>query len=147
MNGDLLIACRPSCILMALIAVVHLTAAMSLVHVFDGGYAWLVAAALALAFALSVIRLRRPVGRQWLLGADGSLVLKDGDIDHFLLPQASSTDFGWAVWLHWRDADTGRRGALMLLRDQLDAERWRRLRVWLRHLAVVGHAGSPDVPG
>lgn len=46
----------------------------------------------------------------------------------------SSADFAWAVWLHWSGA-RGRTGALMLLRDNLTAEAWRSLGIWMRHKA------------
>ncbi|MGL1834976.1 protein YgfX [Rhodocyclaceae bacterium SMB388] len=77
---------------------------------------------------------------------DGSVAIAadDGRVQARLLP--SSTDFGWAIWLHWREqtpADhRGRRrrrsGALMLMPDQCTAGEWRQFRIWLRHCSGVG---------
>lgn len=54
----------------------------------------------------------------------------------------SSADFGWALWLHWRGSGSGgRRGALMLLPDNLGESAWRGLRIWLRHKAGAGPDG------
>lgn len=55
-------------------------------------------------------------------------------------------DFGWAVWLRWSLCEeqtfyaVKRRGALMLLPDQVGQEDWRILRIWLRH-CCASHNG------
>jgi len=81
---------------------------------------------LSLGFAL-----RRQTAGSLLLADDGQFELGEGGRLSVL---ASTTDFGWALWLHWI-CDDGRRGAMMLAPDALPPGGWRVLRIWLRHKA------------
>ena len=82
------------------------------------------------------------------LQPDGALHLGLQDGEVHALPQATSADFGWALWLHWegsRYRNARRRtlrGALMLLPDGVDEEVWRELRIWFRHVAKPALSAS-----
>lgn len=131
-----------------MIAAVHLAAAISFAFVFQGGVLAVVICTLIASAVLAFAALRRVEAGVWLLAANGDLSSSDADGDRLLRLQGSSTDFGWAIWLHWRDTADGRHGALMLTRDQFDPEVWRLLRVWLRHVAVVaGEADAAQLQG
>jgi hypothetical protein len=96
----------------------------------------------AVAFAVIVLvalllgwrRWRGQVTRSLLLRDDGCFELADGGRARVL---PSTTDFGWALWLHWED-EQGRRGALMLAPDAMAVDDWRRLRTWLWHKGARG---------
>lgn len=50
-----------------------------------------------------------------------------------------STDFGWAIWLHWKNPRPQRRAAsaMMLCADHFhDRQAWRHFRIWVRHKAT-----------
>ncbi|THF60882.1 hypothetical protein E6O51_11645 [Pseudothauera rhizosphaerae] len=103
---------------------------------FSGLPVLLVAGALA-ALALSLWFGRRggaPVAGHSLVLREDGLATIGGHERCRVLP--GTTDFGWAVWLHWAD-EGGRRYAAMLAPDMLPADDWRRLRIWLRHKAAA----------
>ena len=130
-----------------MIAAIHLVAAIAVsqLHLSLAALSciWMV---IAVAGAVSVWRDSVRVIPNLDFAGDGSLAIAtDGGLMQArLLP--SSTDFAWAIWLHWREqtpADhQGRRrrrsGALMLMPDQCTASEWRQLRIWLRHCSGVG---------
>ncbi len=121
-----------------MIAAVHLAAAVAFTIALQGWSLAAVLCALTASGALGFAALRRGEACVWVLAANGDLSTNEADGDRLLRLQGSSTDFGWAIWLQWRDAASGRRGARMLTRDQFEPDEWRRLRVWLRHVAIVG---------
>lgn len=138
MSVSLTVSPRRSKIQQNMIAAVHLAAAISFATVLQG---WLLAAALCAllgSLTLALVRLRRNELSVWVLAANGELSLSESGGERLLRLEGSSTDLGWAIWLNWRDAVNGRRSARMLTRDQFDPGVWRQMRVWLRHLAIVG---------
>lgn len=82
-------------------------------------------------------------GGTLLLGA-GSL----GERRVCLLPATTVTNV--VVWVLWRDVETGRRGALMVLPDQMSSREWRAMQVWLRlkasRLQVDLDDATPEQP-
>jgi hypothetical protein len=127
-----------------MIAAVHLTAAISFAHVLEGWFLALAMCVLLLSSVLAIFRLRRHEPGQWVFAANGDLIVQQAADERLLRLSGSSTDFAWAIWLHWQDAADGRRGARMLTRDQFDPEVWRQIRVWLRHLASVAESSSAE---
>lgn len=119
-----------------LIAAIHLVAAISLVYL-SRQPVWLVGLALALAASLggSLILWYRRRGETWVLGDDGVLVVRRGVVEREARLVAPVTDFGWAVWMVWREPDRRNRRARMLLRADFATEDWRALGLWLRHKA------------
>lgn len=149
MRYPLELVLQPSLCRQGMIAAIHGVAAIAFLY--SGQPFWLVViGVVALLFsAIFLVRAERSrVGWQMVLEDSGLLTLRSGERISAALPLASSTDFGWAVWLHWRtlDVDSGQRrmGALMLLPDQVDAVTWRGLRIWLRHKCGVD--ASADGP-
>ncbi|THF67165.1 hypothetical protein E6C76_01925 [Pseudothauera nasutitermitis] len=122
---------RSSRHLVALSGAVHLAAALAFLF---SSLPWPARLAGVLLILASVFRharrWRHPLQQVLVLRADGLLDV-DGEV---VALEAGSTDFGWAIWLHWRAA-AGRRQSLMLLPDALPSGRWRPLRIWLRHRA------------
>lgn len=130
-----------------MIAAIHLVAAIAFspLHLSFAALSciWMV---IAVAGAFSVWRDRVRVIPSLDFACDGSLaIVTDGGLVQARL-QPSSTDFSWAIWLHWREQSPadhqGRRrrhsGALMLMPDQCTACEWRQLRIWLRHCSGAG---------
>lgn len=128
-----------------MIAAIHLVAAIAcLMAKPSAAVGAAVLALLGLSAALLVRRERRL--------ADAAIVLEDSGLLGLGLhgrssrgaPLAGCTDFGWAIWLQWRELATAgapkrRVSALMLLPDHVeDAEHWRQLRIWLRHKCATG---------
>jgi hypothetical protein len=87
-------------------------------------------------------------GRVLTLDEGAAFCIRQRGRTVYALPEASCVDFGWAVWLHWRGAHVARarrptlHGAMMLLPDNLPADSWRDLRIWLRHEAGALHGGD-----
>ncbi len=141
----MILSFRSSRRLQLLIAAIHLVAAISFLHL-DGSW-WLqllVSGALGLS-CLHTVR-RNDVARvaRIRLEDDGSMALeRTGAATVVVRALPSTTDFGWAVWLHWqalaeeRGRSRAAKGAEMLLPDQCSADEWRRLRVWLRHRSAA----------
>lgn len=123
-----------------MIAAVHLAAAISFAHVLEGWFFAAVICAFLASSVLAIRRLRRQESNTWVLAGNGDLSVRESEGERLLRLGGSSTDFGWALWLHWRDAADGRRGAIMLTRDQFDPDVWRQMRVWVRHVAIVGES-------
>lgn len=121
-----------------IVAAVHLAAAISFMQVLEGWMLALMICALLASSALAIRRLQRQEASVWALYPNGDLSVGESTDARLLRLTGSSTDFGWALWLHWQDAADGRRSAIMFTRDQFDADHWRRMRVWVRHLARVG---------
>jgi hypothetical protein len=94
---------------------------------------------------------RRKQGMVLSLQPDGSVDLTIPDGEVHALPQATSTDFGWGLWLHWegsRHRGARRRtlrGAMMLVPDGVDGDAWRELRIWFRHVAKPALSAKTDV--
>jgi toxin CptA len=133
-DATLSIPLRPSRRLAAALAVAHLVAAAAvLLAALPGWLAALlllaVGASLArsrLAGVVAVLRLGRDGGFE-TVGADGTAMAAEVDAQTLVL--------GWLVVLVYRVE--GRRRALVLPGDALDAEDARRLRVWLRWRAAA----------
>lgn len=142
---------RPSLRLQFLIAAIHLVAAIAfLASSLAPALIVAVVAALGVSACLSVVGERRRAGATVVLEESGLLTVCDRGRTVCATPLPSCTDFGWAVWLHWRELAGGqgvrpRTGALMLLPDHVDAATWRLLRIWLRHksAAAVSATGLP----
>lgn len=120
---------RPSARIRALMCAMHGIAASALLFL---DLPVVLSLALGTAIFLSLgFALRRQTAGSLLLADDGQFELGEGGRLRVL---ASTTDFGWALWLHWL-GDDGRRGAMMLAPDALPPGGWRVLRIWLRHKA------------
>ena len=147
MRGTSLVATAGGSLLRhALIIALHAAAALAFGQVLTGP-AWVATCiALAAAGVAAILNGRRWEQCRWVFAARGELRLCIAGGEHLLRPQGSATDFGWAIWLHWRDASSGRPGACMLLRDQFDADTWRGIRIWLRQLAVIEPPASSQHP-
>ena len=119
-----------------LIAAIHLVAAISLIYLWRQPL-WLAAGMLALVVLLSasLFHWRRRRGETWVLGDDGVLVVCRVGVGHEARLAGPATDFGWAVWVVWREADRRTRSARMLLRADFTPDDWRALGLWLRHKA------------
>ncbi|MBC9071873.1 hypothetical protein IAI53_07835 [Thauera sp. CAU 1555] len=129
MRYPLRLTLRPSVRIQTLMFAMHGIAASALLF---SALPLVLSAAMVAAVLVSLwLVLRRQAAGSLLLGDDGWFELGE---DGRLRVLASTTDFGWAIWLHWV-SDEGRRGALMLAPDSLPAGGWRRLRIWLRHKA------------
>lgn len=91
-------------------------------------------------------------GRTLILADDGTCRWGDASAAHALV--VGVTDFGWAVWLRAAnrgglaaDVPAGRGGVLMLLSDQMSADDWRALRVWVRHKVRPPEEGVSETGG
>tara|TARA_R110002049_G_scaffold115861_2_gene268128 strand:- start:365 stop:808 length:444 start_codon:yes stop_codon:yes gene_type:complete len=126
----------PSLRLVWLIAAIHLVAAISLAYLWRQPV-WLAAGGVALvaSLAASLIRWHRCRGERWTLGDDGALFVRRAGVAHEAWIAGPATDFGWAVWVVWREADRHTRRARMLLRADFSSDDWRALGLWLRHKA------------
>jgi hypothetical protein len=108
-----------------------------------GGYI-----ALVISLAAGVHRQKRQARLGLLLREDGLLAISPPGEDGYLAqPGRSCVDFGWAVWLAWKEeGERPRRSAVrMVAADAMPAEDWRHLRAWLRHKAafVRPHSEQP----
>ena len=103
----------------------------------------LLSVALALGVLLSAVRAWRQMRRWqgWSLIGDrlGCLtLLPPSDTLSALgpLPLLAATDSAFAMWLTWRHPFSVRRDGLLLLPDQMTADDWRALRLWVRQRAA-----------
>lgn len=144
------LACRlkPSRRLQLLIAAIHLVAAIAIVAS-SLAPVLIVAlvAVLTVSASLSLVAERRRAELTVVFDDAGLLTLRDRARTVCATPLPSCTDFGWAVWLHWRELAGGHRArprsaALMLLPDHVDATTWRLLRIWLRHKSAAAVSAS-----
>lgn len=151
MRYPLEIELQPSRLAQCLSAAIHLIAALAFVR--SSMHVLVVLSVLAI-LGLSVRAATRAEigtkGRVLVLEDNGEFRIEDPRGVVYALPEASCVDFGWAVWIHWQGAAVARprrrimRGAMMLLPDNLSAENWRGLRIWLRHKATAqGGSGAP----
>lgn len=105
----------------------------------------LVLAGLATAGVGAFRRWRRDASLRFVLKADGLLqVIREGEPALEAQADQGCRDLGGALWLAWRSgveeggaAGRRRRGVLMVPRDALSSEDWRRLRIWLRFRAEL----------
>lgn len=103
----------------------------------------LVLAGLATVGVGAFRRWRRDASLCFVLKPDGLLqIIRDGEPAFEARADQGCRDLGWAAWLAWRASveeggAAGRRrcGVLMVPRDALSSEDWRRLRIWLRFRA------------
>jgi len=136
----------PSRYLLALVAAIHLVAAIAFLLSSIPGP---VQTATLLALAASAWQTLR---REWarnghvlILEDSGLMGVSRGEpgLSGSAMPLPGCTDFGWAVWLQWQWADRPRRrgwtdASAMLLPDSMNRDAWRSLRIWLRHKAARG---------
>lgn len=154
MRYPLEIRLQPSKRLEFLNAAIHVTAAFAFLR--SSLPVWIVVPAVAFLFVSlrSAIRDERgKAGFVLVLEPDAELRISEpgrhGRAIH-ASPETSSTDFGWAVWLHWRGTPVRGsrrrplRGAVMLVRSNMTDEAWRGLKIWLRH-KVAAAAETDDV--
>ncbi len=137
MRYPLHLALRRSRRILTLVCAIHAIAALALLF---SAPPILPAAVVLVLLVLSAVLAWRQLGGAascaLVLGSDGVLRIDaagggDGEEAH-LLP--GSTDFGWALWLQWRNA-AGRSQARMRMPDSLvEPAHWPALRTWLRHL-------------
>ena len=122
----------------AVIAAIHLVAAISFVHLFPvGPGSALAGSALLLAsHGLAVWRLRRDRVGGIELGDDG-LLRFPGSPGVEGRPCGRLADFGVLRWLEWRELTSGRQRACMVWRTECSREDWQALGIWLRHKAEV----------
>lgn len=135
-----------------LIAAIHSVAAIAFVF---SGLPWpgrlsaLVLVGTSLCAALRAEQ-RKSVG-SIRLDASGAFAVGRRDDLRAAVLERGCTDFGWAVWLQWREDDEGRRGrhgAMMLVPENLPPAHWRSLRIWLKHKAAgPGRRPAPDALG
>jgi hypothetical protein len=97
---------------------------------------------LGVSYWLALAAERRKAGQVLVLGDTGLLGYAGTPEEGGAQPLPGCTDFGWAVWLLWREpaGDSPRRPAqrcLMLLPDNLPRSSWRGVRAWLRHKAAA----------
>lgn len=143
MRYPLEIPLSPSRRISLLIAAIHLVAAVAFLFSSLPCPVRLPALALIVAsLCVALFRERAKAGCAIRLDGSGAFAVgRHGDL-HPARLQQGCTDFGWAVWLQWRTdgkGKKGRRGAVMLAPDNLPQERWRSLRIWLKHkVAAAG---------
>ncbi|HRP94922.1 MAG TPA: hypothetical protein PL143_01605 [Rhodocyclaceae bacterium] len=151
MRYPLEIRLKPSARLQALIAAIHLVAAIAFVGSQPSVPAnGAVLALLGLSAAVLVRSDRRLAGSSIVLEESGLLDLRLRGGSTCGAPLPGCTDFGWALWFQWRELAAGaapraRSHALMLLPDHVgDPSTWRQLRIWLRHKSARPvSAGDP----
>ncbi|WP_366945147.1 protein YgfX [Zoogloea sp.] len=129
---------RPSRRLVLFLAGGHALAAFSCLFLPQGWQAW---TGLGLVAVSLFCALRKTPGASSLigLGDDGGLRLAPGLVadEGAVVIRPATVVSGAAVWLAWREAQGGRSGVLLLLRDQMTPGEWREFQVWLR-LRVAG---------
>lgn len=142
---------KPSARLQTLIAAIHLIAAIAFVgsrpSVAASGA---VLALIGLSAAVLVRRDRCLAGSSIVLEESGLLDLRLRGGSSRGAPLPGCADFGWALWLQWRElaavaGPRARSNALMLLPDHVgDPSTWRQLRIWLRHKSTHSvRSGDP----
>lgn len=142
MQYPLRIELRASRRMIWLNAAIHLVAALSFLQsAFHPAVLVVAWAVLAWSFRHGVRREEAKGLAALTLGDDGALHVEsvDGEVRGRAL--GSSVDFGWALWLHWEGRER-RRGALMLLPDNLGETGWRGLRIWMRHKSFRPESGT-----
>ncbi|WP_156822111.1 protein YgfX [Azoarcus sp. KH32C] len=143
---------KPSRLSVGLSAAIHMIAAFAFLRSSFPPFAVVVVVVIAALSQWSVMAAeRRKQGMALTLQPDGSLNLMIPDGELHVLPRATSTDFGWGLWLHWEGSrhDGARRrtlrGAMMLVPDGVDGDAWRELRIWFRHVAKPALNAKTDV--
>ncbi|HJV26121.1 MAG TPA: protein YgfX [Aromatoleum sp.] len=143
---------KPSRLSLGLSAAIHMIAAFAFLRSSFPSFAVVVVvviAALSQRFVMAAER--RKQGMALTLQPDGSLKLTVPGGELHALPQAASTDFGWGLWLHWEGSQHRAarqqvlRGAMMLMPDGVDADAWRELRIWFRHVAKPALSAKAEV--
>ena len=131
---------QPSRLLVIVVMAMHAAAAFSfLLGVPDGG---LRGACLAL-LAVSLFHFLRV----WslCLQDEGGLIVEPegaGELEARLLP--ATVVLNKAVWLVWQKSAAKKRGAVLLVSDQLSPMHWRALQIWVRLRARPAGAQQAD---
>lgn len=149
MHFPALIEIRPSRRILFLQAALHGLAAAALLFGPQGAWAGVFLPVLGLSWWRGIRRHADAPSWRLRLHDTGALeVCEPGQAWYAARLSASTTDFGVALWLHWRRCDEagvpcpeGAR-ALMLCPDALSFSGWRTLRAWMRWLAITGMAVS-----
>lgn len=146
MRFPLEIQLQSSSWLRALLASFHCLVVVAFVKVAWHALPLAVVAMLVLGLAGSAVLSdraeRRKSGLALMLDESGLLTIFPGEAVTATM-QSGCADQGWAVWLRWREPESGagsRSGAMMLVPGNLSPDDWRCLRIWLRHKASVGAA-------
>lgn len=142
---------KPSRLQFAFMAILHLAAAFSFTFGLELGPAgFIVAAVLASSLVRSIVASRRGLPMALGLKEDGGMCLRPhGMAEVDAVADGASVVSAPVLWVAWREQQAGRRrGVLLLVRDQLAPEDWRRLQVWarLRARPAVAGAGSESRP-
>lgn len=137
---------QPSRLLVILVVAMHAAAAFSfLLDVPGVGLrgACLVLLAVSLLYFLLLWRQRGP--RRLCLQDEGGLIVEPegvGEFEACLLP--ATVVLNKAVWLVWQKSAAKKRGAVLLLSDQLSPAHWRALQIWVRLRARPAGAQQAD---
>ncbi len=137
---------QPSRLLVILVVAMHAAAAFSfLLDVPGVGLrgACLVLLAVSLLYFLLFWRQRGP--RRLCLQDEGGLIVEPegvGEFEACLLP--ATVVLNKAVWLVWQKSAAKKRGAVLLLSDQLSPAHWRALQIWVRLRARPAGAQQAD---
>ena len=143
MRYPLVLQLRPSRRAVSLITAIHSIAVIAFVlSSIDRVVIAPLLVVLGASYWLALRAERRKAGRMLVLGDTGLLGCAVGVEGEGSRPSPGSTDFGWAVWLLWREpgGDSLRRPGqrcLMLLPDNVPPASWRAVRAWLRHKAAL----------
>lgn len=132
---------RPSLRLAIIVVAMHAMAAFSLAYV--PFVALIVFGEAVVLVSLLVFAWRSFNRRDVVFGLEdgGTLMLSPGaNDDHRACVMPGTTVSSFAVWLLWRDEETGKRGAALLLSDQISPKGWRALQVWVRLKASAPQA-------
>jgi hypothetical protein len=141
----IVIELKPSRLLPVILIGVHTAAVFSFVLGFGWGWQAVLATGLSALSLARTWQLARRVPSRLGLAEEGTLVLEPdgGSREVLAIPQSSTVVFAWVVWLAWREEDVARRGAMLILPDQLSPAAWRELQVWIR-LRARPHAAGPE---
>jgi hypothetical protein len=99
--------------------------------------------AVSLLYFLLLWRQRGP--RRLCLQDEGGLIVEPegvGEFEACLLP--ATVVLNKAVWLVWQKSAAKKRGAVLLLSDQLSPAHWRALQIWVRLRARPAGAQQAD---
>lgn len=133
----------PSLRCTSLVAAIHLIAATAFLHLpFLSLIGFFGLFALVVSFALHFVRRRTLV---FVLDDEGRFARLDAGEELEARLEASTTDFGFVVWLVWSEPPSRRLRGRMLLRADYPEEEWRALSIWLRHRAPAARNVSGGV--
>ena len=137
---------QPSRLLVIVVMAMHAAAAFSfLLGVPDGGLRGACLALLAVSLFHFLLVWRRRGPRRLCLQDEGGLIVEPegvGELEACLLP--ATVVLNKAVWLVWQKSAAKKRGAVLLVSDQLSPMHWRALQIWVRLRARPAGAQQAD---